>query len=425
MSNRTAQVWYADKLVGELREDDNHELYFTYASEWLNGSPFPVSISLPLTNQEAFAHPFFSGLLPEAGVRERLCQQKGIDNRDDAGLLFAIGEDCAGALSIVPNQLSSENRPPTPLTSEDVSKLASSHGTIILDSQRERRFSLAGAQDKLSVIYMNDEYALPNRSHPSTHILKFETIDRVCFAEYIANKIAEQIGISVVATEFHYAEDGRTPFLRIERYDRWRNELNGNVNRFHQEDMLQAIGEPTALKYESDGGPSLSRIAAVIRENVAEPAESILQLRDWQMFNYLVGNWDGHAKNLALLYGENGSAPKLAPFYDLVAIEFFNVIKPGQWARKLAFKIGQHDTPEEITREDWRHFANDLEIPETPTINRLKDLAERIPDSARESRITFAEGYGDKAVYDKFERYILKRCRWVLKQLNSKSKKGR
>ncbi len=53
-----------------------------------------------------------AGLLPEAGVRERLCHQRGIDNRDDAGLLFAMGEYCAGALSIIPNQLSSENKPP-------------------------------------------------------------------------------------------------------------------------------------------------------------------------------------------------------------------------------------------------------------------------------------------------------------------------
>ncbi len=187
--------------------------------------------------------------------------------------------------------------------------------------------------------------------------------------------------------------------------------------RDHQEDMLQAIGEPTALKYESDGGPSLSRIAKVIRENVAEPADSILQLRDWQMFNYLVGNWDGHAKNLALLYGKGGSTPKLAPFYDLVAIEFFNAIKSGVWARKLAFRIGQQDTPEKVTLEDWRLFAKHIGVPANPTIDRLGSLAESLPDVVKEERGAFAEKFGDKAVYDIFERYIRRRCRWVLNQL--------
>ena len=202
MSNRTAQVWYENRLVGTLRVDDNHELYLTYNSDWLNRDPFPISISLPLTDQETLAHPFFSGLLPESSVRERLCREKGIDVRDDAGLLFAIGEDCAGALSIVPDQVLSENQPAaTPLTSAEFSELVSSRGTVVLDSQSERRFSLAGAQDKQSIIYRSEQYAFPNRYHPSTHILKFETLPRICFAEFIANKIAERIGLSDSAVE--------------------------------------------------------------------------------------------------------------------------------------------------------------------------------------------------------------------------------
>lgn len=51
-----------------------------------------MTISLPLTDQETYAHPFFSGLLPEGGVRQRLCRQLGIDSRDDVGLLFAVGK---------------------------------------------------------------------------------------------------------------------------------------------------------------------------------------------------------------------------------------------------------------------------------------------------------------------------------------------
>ena len=239
MSSRTAQVWYEDRLVGTLRVDDNHELYLTYNSDWLNRDPFPISISLPLTDQETLAHPFFSGLLPEASVRERLCREKGIDVRDDAGLLFAIGEDCAGALSIVPNQVLSENQPPaTPLTSAEVSKLVSSRGAISFDGQDEQRFSLAGAQDKQSIIYRDEQYSLPNRSHPSTHILKFETLPRVCFAEYIANKIAERIGISVVKTEFLYAEDGRTPFLVLSHLGLY-DSLKGFLGGIYVKDFLQ------------------------------------------------------------------------------------------------------------------------------------------------------------------------------------------
>jgi len=110
MTERSAQVWFGERLVGNLRADDHHELYFQYAKTWLEQKPFAISITLPLTTDENLAHPFFSGLLPEGGARERLCREKGIDPRDDVGLLFAIGEDCAGALSIISADRNNKSR---------------------------------------------------------------------------------------------------------------------------------------------------------------------------------------------------------------------------------------------------------------------------------------------------------------------------
>ena len=45
--------------------------------------------------------------------------------------------------------------------------------------------------------------------------------------------------------------------------------------------------------------------------------DDLERLLRWQVFNVLAGNSDGHAKNLSLLYGSDGST-RLAPFYDLV-----------------------------------------------------------------------------------------------------------
>jgi len=416
---RKAQVWYEDQLVGSLREDAHHELNFTYDNGWLTSEDaFPISISLPFSDQELYAHPFFSGLLPEANVRARICREKGIDQRDDAGLLFAIGEDCAGALSIVSEHLDHNHEVPEQLTTEEIKSLARSKGELTLGSQAERRFSLAGAQEKQSVIFHEDDkYALPNRHFPSTHILKFETYPRVCFAEVIANQMASRIGLRVVGTEFlHDQSSEELPFLRIKRYDRLLDTDN-RVRRLHQEDVLQAIGDPTALKYEADGGPGLAKVAEVLRDTVADPASSILQLRDWQMFNFLVGNWDGHAKNIALLYQHGSDVPVLAPFYDLVAIEFLNVLKRGQWSRKLAFRIGDQDVPERVGVDDWRKFSADLSIPERPTLERLEELAESLPEVARQARSEFANVHGDEQVYDEVDRYIGKRCNWVKAQL--------
>ena len=414
MSNRSAQVWYSDALVGTLEERER-ELYFSYAHEWLDSEKvFPISINLPLKEQEQLAHSFFSGLLPEGASRERLCREKGIDVRDDAGLLFAIGEDCAGALSIISESSAKETRSTREITNSEIETLARSKGKQGINRE-ERRFSLAGAQEKQPVVFNNGRYELPNKEYPSTHILKFETYPLVCFAEIIANRLASRIGLPVVDTEFLETAGADYPFLRIERYDRILE--NSRIIRLHQEDLLQAIGEPTALKYQSDGGPSLSKISEVIREHSSEPVRSILQLRDWQIFNYLIGNWDGHAKNLALLYERGSAAPKLTPFYDLVAIEYLNQAKAADWSRKLAFFIGKNDIPERVTLEDWGLFADALSIPKKPTLERLAELASILPNAAVEVRSEFANEHGDHPIYDQLHRYIRKRCGWIDNQL--------
>lgn len=416
MTDRTGEVWFENRRVGRLREA-SRELYLTYDEAWLHDGPFPVSISLPLDGKEVLAHTFFSGLLPEAGVRERLCRARGIDVRDDVGLLFAIGEDCAGALSI----LTDESPPAKSEQSErisqaDLNTLVADKGQLGGNDIQPRRFSLAGAQDKLSVIKDELGYAYPDRQHPSTHILKFETLNWVCFAETVANRMAHGIDLPVAKTEFQQTSNTALPYLEVARYDRLKTGDASPVLRLHQEDLLQALGEPVALKYESDGGPTLKQVAELLRAKTEAPISAIRQLRDWQMLNFLMGNWDGHAKNLSLLYDQGSQIPKLAPCYDMVAIEFLNVIKAGPWARKMAFRIGGRDTPEEISLENWHGFAEDLGIPKTPTVNRLLELADALPEIARTVREDFAHQHGDRPAYDQLERYISKRCRWVKKQ---------
>ncbi|WP_164937065.1 HipA domain-containing protein [Bradyrhizobium vignae] len=42
----------------------------------------------------------------------------------------------------------------------------------------------------------------------------------------------------------------------VTRYDR-EIDKDGVVKRFHQEDMCQALGVHPAVKYQSEGGPSI------------------------------------------------------------------------------------------------------------------------------------------------------------------------
>lgn len=419
MTLRQGVAWHGDQVIGAWRETDNHEFRFAYDDGWLDQGGFPLSILLPLSkgNQEMEASAFFTGLLPEGAARRRICQQRGLPFNDDAGLLLAIGEDCAGALSVLPPGKPPQAQRITPKTLPPgaLEQLARSAGADDSYARREQRFSLAGTQEKQSVVYDGCAYALPDRSSPSSHILKFETAPGACFAEYIALDMARRLDLPAAPAEYLRAgEQGEgAPYLRIERYDRQRNS-GGECAKLHQEDLLQALGEPLPSKYQRGGGPSLRRLAQVLRENTARPVEAISKIRDWQICNYLIGNWDGHAKNLALLYGPNQAAPVLAPFYDLAATDFLNLEQPGARPRELAFSIGAEHAPERVTRADWERLAEDLGLRPPRLLARLEELALRLPDIAGQALQAFMEQHGDKSLHHRLGELIGDRCRGIL-----------
>ena len=425
MNGRRGAVWRDDRRVGTLREDTDRVLRFAYDAAWLHEGGFPVSIHLPLSlgDREVDAHAFFAGLLPEGGARQRICRQRGIAPEDDAGLLFAIGEDCAGALSVLPAGVDPDVQPAPPETLKhaQIDRLVRSLGeeaAIVIGARQ--RFSLAGTQEKQPVVFDGESYALPDRANPSSHLLKFETVRWVCVAERMANDIARRVGLPVVDTEFHRAgADDGVPYLRIERYDRTRD-ADGRLRRLHQEDALQALGLSAALKYQRHGGPSIADVAELLRAHAARPAEALASLRDWQIFNCLIGNWDGHGKNLALLYAPGQAVPTLAPFYDLISIEFLNLLRPGTWSRDMAFSIGERDEPERIGRSDWLSFARELGMPPKRLLDRLGELASEMPAVARAARGAFAQTHGDAPAYDRLEEAVHRRCRWTLESLQER-----
>ena len=425
MNGRRGAVWHHDRLVGSLREDADRVLRFTYADTWLDGEGFPVSVHLPLSvgGREVDAHAFFAGLLPEGGARQRICRQRGIAFEDDAGLLFAVGEDCAGALSVLPAGVEPDIQPapPEPLTHAQLDRLVRSRGgqaAAVLGARQ--RFSLAGTQEKQPVILDGGSYTLPDRANPSSHLLKFETVRWVCVAECLTNDIARRVGLPVVDTEFLRAgADDGAPFLRIERYDRARD-ADGRLRRLHQEDLLQALGLTAAIKYQRDGGPSIGDVAELLREHAARPVEALARLRDWQIFNCLVGNWDGHAKNLALLYAPGQAVATLAPFYDLISIECLNLLRPGTWSRDMAFSIGEHDVPEQIRRSDWLAFARELGMPPRRLLARVEETATRLPAVALAAGEAFAAAHGVAPACEQLADAVRRRCRWTLESLRER-----
>ena len=423
MARRAGTVWFGDRLVGRIREDEGRNILFAYDSGWLDGTGFPVSISLPLSihDKEVDAHAWFTGLLPEGDALLLACRMSGVRQSDPMGLLLACGADCAGALSI----LRSEEY--MPATAETRRELPVGELTRLVNSSGKDmpafpgggvRFSLAGAQRKLAVVYDGGAYFLSTRASPSSHILKFETAPGVCFAESITHAIAGETGLPVVETHFLQTGDDQSPWLRISRYDRVRDQ-DGALVRVHQEDMAQALRLHSFEKYQTDqydDGPSIRAIARLLQAHAAQPAVALSTLLDWQILNCLLGNWDGHAKNLSLLYPPGQHAPALAPAYDMVSIEYLNRFQPESdyYAREMGLAVGGNVKPERVTRADWEQMAADLGLPVKTALARLEEKATILPGLSARVLEEFIVRHGGNDDYEQMFNLVGAHCRQAL-----------
>ncbi len=105
----TLIVYLNAERVGCLEEDDSGLLKFFYDQTWLeNPDAIPLSRSLPLRS-EVFpgkkARPFFAGILPEEGPRKKIAEILGISETNDFAMLERIGGECAGAVSLFPEEI--------------------------------------------------------------------------------------------------------------------------------------------------------------------------------------------------------------------------------------------------------------------------------------------------------------------------------
>lgn len=285
------------------------------------GTPL-LSLSLPVGTEhytQGVVRPFLDGLLPEGGPRRSIARDLGLRADDTYGLIEALGRDCAGAVVIQPL----DDPPPLPPTTTTAERLSHRELEALVEDLRSAplgaggrvRVSLAGIQEKLLLTRMPDGvWGRPVDGTPSTHILKPEiaAYPHTVENEALCMRIAKHLDLDVAAVET--TEIAGRKLIVVERYDRV-VDLDGSVERIHQEDFCQATGTPPDTKYEEDGGPSLRRVAGIL-ESVAPPG-SLEKLARAVALHVVLGNGDAHAKNLSLLHHPSG-ALSLSPLYDLM-----------------------------------------------------------------------------------------------------------
>lgn len=305
-------------------------LVFAYTAEALQlglGRPL-LSVAMPTVRRSYrgdLPHAFFDGLLPEGEARKMIAYDFSIDDTDTFALLVALGRDCAGALTLLPeDQAPPEDGRPEPMSDDDVAERIRTLRFHPLGVDQRVRVSLAGMQEKLLLARSADAWALPIDGAPSTHILKpaHPLLSKSIANEGLCMRLARHLGIAVADVEIE--QFGDRSALVIERYDRApADDDSTRMIRVHQEDFCQAQGVETGQKYEERGGPSARQCAELLRR-WSRP-EELLRFLELMTLNVLVGNADAHAKNVSLLHGAGGEV-RLAPAYDVMSTVHYSEV---------------------------------------------------------------------------------------------------
>lgn len=306
--------------------------------------------------------PFFSNLLPEGHLRKYLAEQTGVNPEREFYLLWALGHDLPGAITITP--FDGEAWPP------DAAEGGDDHG----DDRRENalRFSLAGVQLKFSaVMEASGGLTIPASGVGGSWIVKLPSREfaGVPENEFSMMKLAGLIGMNVPAIDLvsinaiknlpkGIDKIGNHAFV-IERFDRL-----SDGSRVHVEDFAQVYGLYPEDKY---GNGTFRNIAQVIAAegNDADIMEYIRRLT----FNMLIGNADMHMKNWSLIYPDRRYV-SLSPAYDFVATVPYI---PGDATN---MKISRAKVFSAFSLDELTHLAVKAAIPKKMAIDAAKETVQ-------------------------------------------------
>lgn len=366
-----------EDVVGRLWLDAYKRFCFQYDNGWLERSQIPLSLSLPLRPAPYLddeSHTFFANLLPEEKIRAVIARNLGVSPNNDYGLLERIGGDCAGAVSLYPDSGELQREPASyrQLSPDELNSVISElPQRPLLAGEKGIRLSLAGAQKKLPIYYVEESFHLGYGTAPSNYIIKpaIENLDGTVENEAFCMTLAQLLGLDVPPSFIHQHQDTRV--FVVKRFDR--AVINERTRRLHQEDFCQALHIHPQYKYEIEGGPTLAACFELLRRTSINSGKDVLSLLNWVIFNYLIGNSDAHGKNISLLLLSEG--PKLAPFYDLLSTRIYSHYG---LAEGLAMKIGGENDSGAIQKKHWEQFADEVGIKPRLVLTRIADLATRI-----------------------------------------------
>lgn len=322
MSAEPLVVWLGETPVGDLaRIDHGRRIRF-------ERRPGTVTLTVAAEGADerwtpSLTRAWFDGLLPEESRRTVAEVEHGVERGDTFGLLAAIGWECAGAVSVLPEGRRPASGSYRDLSDDQVWERLDALPRTVAEEDRDVRLSLGGAQEKLLLARLDRTWRLPLDGAISTHILKPEPERYPGLAAGEAWSLAVASAATETAVAQVTAPEGHRPTIVVERYDR--RVLDGSVTRVHQEDGCQVLGLAPEQKYPRGTEPreaSLGRIARVLVARAEDPLRELRRLLTQTVVNVALLNTDAHAKNLSLVHGMAGTVT-LSPMYDVVPAAWF------------------------------------------------------------------------------------------------------
>ena len=387
------RVLLNNRPVGQLNKALTGAIEFHYDRQWLEWEhALPISLSLPL-REDAYrgeaVSAVFENLLPDSDVlKRRVAERVGAAGTDAYSLLAAIGRDCVGALQFMGVDTVNAGDTATitgePVTDTAIEKLLRGLSQVPLGLSREETFriSIAGAQEKTALLRHKGRWWKPAGTTPTTHIFKKQIgwlsdgldLSESVENEYYCLKLAEAFGLPVAKAEMHTFGD--TKALVIERFDRrWTKDKR--LLRLPQEDCCQALSVPPTRKYQSEGGPGVVQILNLLKGSDQPTADRITVLKA-QMFFWLIGATDGHAKNFSIFLSPGGRY-HLTPLYDvLTAQPSFERKQIDRRQMRLAMSVGtnRHYRIGEIRGRHFVQTGKAASLAESVVLATIEEMAE-------------------------------------------------
>lgn len=333
--------------------------------------------------------PFFSNLLPEGPLRKYLAERAGVNAQREFFLLWMLGRDLPGALSVHPAD--GEELPPG---IDDTSG----------DTRRNNalRFSLAGVQLKFSAFRNSPKgggLTIPAEGVGGSWIVKLpsQQFSGVPENEFSMMTIARQMGMDIPELQLIdlAAIDGlpegigelKGQALAVKRFDR---SADGPV---HIEDFAQVFGVYPDDKYKKANYRMIGSVLG-IETGDAGVAEYIRRL----VFSTLIGNADMHLKNWSLIYPDKRT-PALSPAYDLLSTI------PYIADETAALKYSRTKKMNEASKDELAHLAAKALLSEKLVLDTAAETVERFKEvwAAEKSNLPLT-----RKVIDAVEAHALK-----------------